>query len=84
MATCLENTKPFGSGILCRFCLNDQFEEENPLITPCDCSGSMKFVHFQCLKTWVLNEGGKKRKIINEMRERERKKFQMKLINYIC
>jgi predicted PurR-regulated permease PerM len=29
---------------------------ENPVITPCECSGSMKYIHEDCLKTWILSQ----------------------------
>lgn len=31
----------------CRICLSDDTDQS--LISPCDCAGSMKFVHFDCL-----------------------------------
>ncbi|OMJ96032.1 hypothetical protein SteCoe_410 [Stentor coeruleus] len=36
---------------ICRICLNS-----NPsnLISPCSCSGTTKFAHEACLKTWIL------------------------------
>lgn len=38
----------------CRICLGDDLRDlENPLITPCKCSGSMKFIHLECLKSWI-------------------------------
>lgn len=45
----------------CRICLYDNVEYDNPLISPCYCSGTMKYIHVQCLKKWmesrvVLNE----------------------------
>ena len=33
----------------CRFC----FESSEPLINPCKCDGSLKFVHKKCLETWI-------------------------------
>eukprot|EP00347_Sterkiella_histriomuscorum_P013132 403365890 len=41
------------SGRNCRICLDDTETEENPFITPCKCSGSMKFIHLQCLREWL-------------------------------
>jgi hypothetical protein len=38
---------------ICRICLGESNDNENPLASPCQCSGSMKFVHFKCLQTWV-------------------------------
>ncbi|NBO61482.1 MAG: E3 ubiquitin-protein ligase MARCH [Flavobacteriia bacterium] len=35
----------------CRFCF-DVEEPLNLLITPCDCEGSIKFVHSKCLLKW--------------------------------
>lgn len=37
----------------CRICLHDEFTVENPLISPCKCSGSMKTIHLACLQTWI-------------------------------
>ena len=38
----------------CRFCLeSDEEGEENPLINPCDCKGSAKYVHWDCLRRWA-------------------------------
>ena len=39
----------------CRICYEAE-STENPVITPCECSGSMKFIHEQCLKTWILSQ----------------------------
>jgi hypothetical protein len=36
---------------ICRFCF-DKEESENPLIDPCKCTGSMKYVHVQCIQQW--------------------------------
>ena len=37
----------------CRICYGENSIEENPLICPCTCKGSMKFIHFLCLKNWL-------------------------------
>lgn len=37
---------------VCRFCLSEYANEYNPLITPCGCVGSVKYVHKKCLETW--------------------------------
>lgn len=36
----------------CRFCLGSKHSDNNPLISPCHCKGSMEFVHFKCLNRW--------------------------------
>ena len=39
---------------LCRICYGEEdLEMNNPLIQPCQCSGTMKFIHYQCLKKWI-------------------------------
>ncbi len=38
---------------ICRICYCDDKEVESPLIYPCSCSGSMKYIHFSCLQTWL-------------------------------
>ena len=41
------------SGKVCRICLEDEEEVSNPFICPCKCTGSMKFIHLQCLREWT-------------------------------
>ena len=41
------------SSISCRICLSDTFENDNPMIHPCKCSGTMKHVHMKCLQYWL-------------------------------
>ena len=38
----------------CRICLGDEEEEEadNPLIAPCKCTGTMGYLHKDCLREW--------------------------------
>ena len=42
-------------GSICRICM--QGELAGKLITPCRCAGSIRFVHEECLKAWVLSQG---------------------------
>lgn len=41
---------------VCRICLMEESEIDNPLFAPCKCSGSMRFIHHGCLKTWFGNK----------------------------
>lgn len=41
---------------VCRICLNEANTEENPLISPCKCSGTMKAIHHHCLQKWVKSK----------------------------
>jgi len=34
----------------CRVCYLVNSDEENPLISPCNCKGTMKYIHYKCLK----------------------------------
>ena len=35
---------------ICRICYTEEDDKNNPLVQPCNCSGSMKFIHLKCLK----------------------------------
>lgn len=37
---------------ICRICFEEDEGKENPLLSPCSCSGSMQFVHIKCLQQW--------------------------------
>ncbi|KAH6948589.1 hypothetical protein HPB50_025185 [Hyalomma asiaticum] len=41
------------NSVMCRICHDD--DQDEPLVSPCKCSGSMGFVHVSCLEHW-LNE----------------------------
>lgn len=41
---------------LCRFCLCEDNEDDNPLIAPCHCAGTMKYIHIDCLKNWLKSK----------------------------
>ena len=36
----------------CRICFEEAFED-NPLICPCRCLGSVRFIHLDCLRQWL-------------------------------
>lgn len=50
-------------GKLCKICLSGSESTDNPLVSPCKCDGSMKFVHFECLQKWAWNKINLIRKI---------------------
>jgi hypothetical protein len=37
----------------CRICLSDETSAEDPLICPCKCAGTMKYIHLLCLRQWL-------------------------------
>ena len=41
---------------ICRICYNEEENSDNPLVRPCSCIGSLKYIHLNCLKQW-LNAG---------------------------
>ena len=41
---------------VCRICYMEEDEPNNPLLQPCTCSGSMKYIHYICLKHWINNK----------------------------
>ena len=38
---------------MCRACYGEDLTDENLLINPCKCKGSMKYIHYKCLKNWL-------------------------------
>lgn len=39
---------------MCRICYMEETNKKiNPLIKPCKCSGSMKYIHYECLLHWL-------------------------------
>lgn len=40
-------------GDLCRICQMGQQSASNPLIQPCCCTGSLQYVHQECIKRWL-------------------------------
>ncbi|CAD8138991.1 unnamed protein product [Paramecium octaurelia] len=37
----------------CRICFSSKASEINPLISPCKCEGSVKYIHLECLQKWI-------------------------------
>ena len=37
----------------CRICYLDEDTDSNPLIQPCQCSGSLRYIHMDCLRHWI-------------------------------
>ena len=44
---------------LCRICLVGE-EGADPLISPCNCGGTMKFIHLSCFRKWIDSRTSKK------------------------
>lgn len=44
---------PVDDSDLCRICFSNTNTKENPLFAPCKCTGTVKFIHFGCLKAWL-------------------------------
>ena len=41
----------------CRICFSEgSFEGNNPLISPCNCTGSVKYIHLNCLRKWLTSK----------------------------
>ena len=45
--------KPDSNPDACRICFEHRQKEKNPLISICNCTGSVKFIHLNCLKQWL-------------------------------
>ena len=56
---------------ICRICFIEEEDPiNNPLLCPCICKGSMKYIHYLCLKNWlnlkIESEIGQQRNIFQE------------------
>jgi len=45
--------RPKDENDLCRVCFSSDNTSSNPLISTCKCIGSVKFIHYNCLKAWI-------------------------------
>ena len=55
-AKTLEETQGGEDGnqeVLCKICYSDTNEKENPLVHLCQCTGGIRFAHYQCIKKWM-------------------------------
>uniref|UniRef100_A0A673GQB2 RING-type E3 ubiquitin transferase n=1 Tax=Sinocyclocheilus rhinocerous TaxID=307959 RepID=A0A673GQB2_9TELE len=43
-------------GDLCRICQMGEQSSSNPLIEPCKCTGSLQYVHQDCIKKWLRSK----------------------------
>lgn len=43
-------------GDLCRICQMGEDSASNPLLQPCRCTGSLQFVHQDCIKRWLCSK----------------------------
>ena len=51
------NTKIKANEKLCRICYGEEDDpKENPIVQPCHCSGSCKYIHLKCLKHWIMTK----------------------------
>lgn len=44
------------SGNSCKICLSDHVETGNPMVAPCRCAGTMKYIHVECLQMCVMSQ----------------------------
>ena len=40
----------------CRICLMEDNENDNPLINPCSCIGSVRYIHVDCIRKWLKSK----------------------------
>jgi E3 ubiquitin-protein ligase DOA10 len=50
---------------ICRFCLDSGETIKNPLISPCNCKGSVEFIHLICLNKWRIQDPERNREACN-------------------
>jgi len=45
----------------CRICLDSSEEEDNKLLSICECKGSIKYIHRKCVMKWIKERNGNTR-----------------------
>jgi len=50
-----EGTDGDGEDRCCRICFDSESTEDNPLLAPCKCAGSMRYIHRACLDQWRVH-----------------------------
>ena len=51
------NKRKYSKNKICRICyMEEDDSESNPLLNPCICAGSMKYIHFNCLRQWIISK----------------------------
>eukprot|EP00960_Hanusia_phi_P049426 759547-Hanusia_phi.AAC.3 len=61
------NTEPFGLIAIRRICFEAESDSSNALVSPCNCKGTQRYVHTNCLKRWqrtALSQPNSKRAVI--------------------
>lgn len=46
--------------IHCKVCWDNNSTPENPLLNSCQCNGSVRYIHYECLKYWLKQKMVKK------------------------
>jgi hypothetical protein len=41
------------TALCCRICLLEDAEDDDPFVAPCQCKGSIEYVHLACLRYWI-------------------------------
>jgi len=44
------------SNVCCKICLCENDEPDDPMISPCECIGSVRYVHLKCIQNWVKSK----------------------------
>ena len=52
----ITSSQTISNKIYCKICYGTFNSIEDPLFNPCKCSGSMKYIHFSCLKHWIKSK----------------------------
>ena len=52
----ITSSQSISNKIYCKICYSTLNSLEDPLINPCKCSGSMKYIHLSCLKHWIKSK----------------------------
>lgn len=53
----ITETSEKSQNTICKICLSPEEDPDNdPLISPCNCDGTMRYLHLECLKEWIKSK----------------------------
>jgi len=52
-ARCQNSSQGKLHSTMCRICLMEEDDDDDPLIAPCACKGTIEYIHLGCLRHWI-------------------------------
>lgn len=66
----------------CRYCLMNQNDDKNPLVSLCRCKGGATFIHYKCVKQWMSMKLSEKENMSQTVKSYNFKSFNCEICKY--